>query len=517
MASTSEAASESIAEAGRTQAAKPPIGSMLKASSYYLVGAVAGRVVGFLFIPFYARFLSPAQYGLIELIELSTQTIALTFGLQAVGAALSRLFYDQQTPEGQRAVVSTSFIANGMLSAAVMLVAVAAAHPLSQLVFHTDEWAELLRAAFVAMFFSNMIEVTLVYERIRNNAGFFLSYSLVYLVANLTLNVLFIGVLDAGVWGFVSSKLVVSLCGSIFLLLRMRRDVGWHWRASFLPGLVRLGAPLVLSSLSYFAIHFSDRFILSNNVSLAELGRYALAFKLAILVSVLVGDSFAKSWEATLYRYVTTEGWQAQFARVASYLVFALFVTGLAITLFSPELLRIMVPTDYYPPPQLMPLLVCSYIAREIGDFFRSMLLINKRAVRVSQIAGASGILSVAANLTLIPFYGITGAAVALLTTWSCYMLACWIIANREHRLPIRTGAIVRILLLAGAVYALAAGTRVEGLFMQIVLDGAWVLGFAGLALFAFFSAEERRGLLEFTGSLRQWVGERARVRGARA
>jgi len=513
MAQETETASEP--EPGR--ASKPPIGSMLKASSYYLVGAVAGRVAGFLFIPFYARFLSPAQYGLIELIELSTQTVAMAFGLQAVGAALSRLFYDQDTPEGQQAVVSTSFIANGVLSALVMLVAVALAHPLSQLVFHTDEWARLLQAAFVAMFFSNMIEVTLVYERIRNNAGFFLGYSLVYLVANLTLNILFIGVLDAGVWGFVSSKLVVSVFGSTFLLLRMRRDVGWHWRAAFLPGLVRLGAPLVLSSLSYFAIHFSDRFILSINVSLADLGRYALAFKLAILVSVLVGDSFAKSWEATLYRYVTTEGWQAQFARVASYLVYALFVTGLAIVLFSPELLRIMVPNDYFPPPQLMPLLVCSYIAREIGDFFRSMLLINKRAVRVSQIAAGAGLLSVAANLALIPYFGIYGAAAALLTTWSCYMLACWIIANREHRLPIRTGAMVRILLLSVVIYALATGTRVQGLFFQIVLDGLWVLAFAGVAVFGFFSAEERRGLIDFTGTVRAWVGDRVRLRQAGA
>ena len=495
------------------QAGKPPIRSLLKASSYYLVGAVAGRVAGFLFIPFYARFLSPAQYGLIELIELSTQTIALTFGLQAAGAALSRLYYDQVTPEGQQAVVSTSFIANGVLSAVVMLLAVAAAHPLSRLVFHTDEWAHLLQASFVALFLSNLMEVTLVYERIRNNAKFFLWYSLASLVANLAFNVLFIGVLDAGVWGFVCSKLVVTTFGSTFLLVRIWRSVGWHWQAAFLPGLVRLGVPLVLSSLSYFAIHFSDRFILSNNVSLADLGRYALAFKLAILVSVLVGDSFAKSWEATLYRYVTTEGWQAQFARVASYLVFALFVTGLAVTLFSPELLRIMVPKDYYPPPQLMPLLVCSYIAREIGDFFRSMLLINKRAVRVSQIAAGAGVLSVAANLTLIPFFGIYGAAFALLTTWSCYMLACWVIANREHRVPVRTGAIVRILLLSCAFYALATGTRVDGLLLQIVLDGVWVLAFAGVAVVVFFSTEERRGLFDFAGTVRAWVQDRVRLR----
>ncbi len=491
------------------QAAPPRIGLVLKDSSFYLIGAVASRVVGFLFIPFYAQFLSPAQYGLVELVELSTQTIAIALGLQAIGAALSRLFYDQSSPEAEQAVVSTSIIATGVLSAAVMLLAVALAGPLSQLVFHTREWTTLLQAAFVAMFFSNMIEVVLVYERIRNQARFFLFYTLGALVLNLSLNVLFIGVLDAGVWGFVSSKLVVTVLGSLFLLLRMRRDVGWHWRWLYVPELVRFGAPLVLSSLSYFAIHFSDRFFLSGFVSLADLGRYALAYKFAILVSALVGDPFAKSWEATLYRYTSEAGWQAQFARVASYFTFALFTVALGIALFSPALMRIMVPPDYYPPPLLLPVIAASYIAREIGDFFRSLLLINKRAVRVSQIAGGSALVNLAVNALFIPTYGIQGAAVATLITWFVYMVACWVVANREHRLPVRTMAFVRITLLACLFYGLAELTWADGLILQMLINGVWVAGFAATAAFVFLSGEERRGGLVMAGTVGQWGAAR--------
>lgn len=485
---------------------KPPaINRVLQDSSLYLVGAMASRIVGFLFIPFYARFLSPAQYGLIELVELSTQTIAIALGLQAIGAALSRLFYDQTTPQSRQAVVSTSLIGTAVLSAAVLAGAVAGAGQLSELVFHTREWAGLLQAAFVAMFFGNMIEVVLVYERIRNNARFFLAYTLITLCLNIALNVLFIGVLDAGVWGFVSSKLVVGTLGSLFLLLRMRRNVGWHWRNVYVPELVRFGAPLVLSSLSYFAIHFSDRFFLSAYVSLTELGRYALAYKFAILVSALVGDSFAKSWETTLYRYTGADGWREQFARVASYFTFALFATGLAIALFSPELLRIMVPADFYPPPFLLPIIIASYVAREIGDFFRSLLLINKRAGRVGQIAAGGAVVNLVANFAFIPAYGIYGAAIATLVTWVAYMVVCWIVANREHRLPIRTGAFMRIGLLACVLYLLAAGTRVDGLLLQILLDGIWLFAFIGVAFVGFFSIEERRGATALATSMWGW------------
>ncbi len=482
---------------------------VLQDSSLYLLGNIASRVIGFLAIPFYSRFLTPAQYGLIELIELSTQTVAIAFGLQAIGAALSRVFHDQRTPESEQAVVSTSLIFTALLSAFVTIVAVAGARPLSLLVFHDDQWVDLLRAAFVAMFFSNMIEVVLVYERIRNNARFFLGYTLVTLGALLGFNILFIGFLDAGVWGFVSSKLVVSVSSCLYLGFRMKRDVGFRWRGMYIPELVRFGAPLVVSSLSYFAIHFSDRFFLSSSVSLAELGRYALAYRFAILVSALVGDSFAKSWNVTLYRYIDRPDWREQFTRVASYLTYILYATALAIALFSPELLRVMVPPDYFPPPLLLPIIIASYLAREIGDFFRTLLLINKRSGLVGRIALAGALVNLIANMALIPVWGIYGAAVATLITWVVYMIVCWTVANREHRLPVDKAAYLRLTVLLVAIYALAAGTRGSSFVLQVVLDSLWVLLFCGLALRLFFTAAERRGALGLLGSIALWFMNR--------
>ena len=475
---------------------------VLQDSTLYLVGNVAVRAIGFLAIPFYSRFLSPAQYGLIELVELSTQTIAIAFGLQTIGVALSRLYHDQPNAERERAVVSTSLIGTAALSLFVTIIAVALSTPLSQLVFHTSEWATLLQASFIAMFFSSSMEVVLVYERIRNNARFFLIYTLITLVLTLSLNILFIGVMGFGVWGFVSSKLIVTTSATIYLAFRMRRDVGWHWEWPFIPGLVRFGAPLVLSTLSYFAIHFSDRFFLSAAVSLADLGRYALAYKFAILVSALVGDSFNKSWSVTLYRYLDRNDWRDQFARVASYLTFILFATGLAIALFSPELLRIMVPPDYLPPPMLLPILIASYLAREIGDFFRSLLLINKRSGMVGKIAAAGAILNLAANALLIPKFGIYGAAASTLATWVAYMVACWAIANAEHKLPVNPLNYLRIALVCAVVYILGAQTRGSGYVVQVLLDGLWVLVFSALAIRLFLSPQERQGALAMVGNL---------------
>lgn len=465
-------------------------------------GNIAGRAVAFFAIPFYARFLSPAQYGLIELIELSTQTIAIAVGLQAIGTALIRLFHDQTSAEAERNVVSTALIGTALLSGCVTVISVAAAGSISRAVFNTDAWTTLLQAAFVAMCFASIVEVVLVYERMRDNVRFYLGYSLITLVLSLGLNIIFIGVLDTGVWGFVFSKLIVSIGGMALLLWRLRRDVGWHWRGVYVPEFVRFGAPLIVSGLSYFAVHFSDRFVLTSAVSLSELGRYGLAYRFALMVNVLIGDSFAKSWGVSVYRQTGDAAWRQQFARVFAYFTFTLSAAGLAIAVFAPELLRIMVPESFVPSALLVPILVLAYVLRDVADFFRGLLLINKRAVWVGKIALAAALLNLLLNVLLIPAYGTHGAACATLLTWSAYLVVCWIVADREHRLPIRLAPYGGLLMLMVVVYAAAASFRAPSLLLQTVLDVVWIILFVGIAALLFFPRSELQSMVRWLGNL---------------
>jgi len=475
------------------------LNKILQKSTLYLLGNIVGRAIGFLAVPLYTRLLTPTQYGIVELIELSTQITAIAFGMQCIGQAMTRLYHDQHTADDRHRLISTSLITTALFSGAIAALAVAAAPLASRMLFHSDQYATLLQAAFVAMFLANFIEVVLVHELIHERAKFYLFYTLGSIVLSLGLNIYFLAYLDAGVYGFVLSKLVVTIGGAGFLAWRSIREVGLHFRRSYVPEFIRFGAPLVLSSVAFFSIHFSDHFFLSVWATLADVARYGLAYKFAFLISVLIGDSFAKTWSVTFYRYTGQQGWQAQFARVASYLMFVLCLAALALSVGSPELLRIMVPESFFPPPLLLPLLVLAYVFREIGDFFRDILLINKRTGMVGRIAVAGAIFNNVLNVALIPFYGMYGAALATLATWLAYMALCWTVANREHRLPLAIMPLLRILALAGAVYAASALLRTDSLVLQMLRDAAWVALFAGLALLVFFDKAERRVVITTT------------------
>jgi O-antigen/teichoic acid export membrane protein len=445
---------------------------LLRDSTLYFAGNVAGRVLSLVMIPFYAGHLSTEEYGVLALVELSTSIVAIVFGLQSIGQTLTRVYHDQTEAVERRRVVSTTLLASAAVALCVAGLAAAFAGPIADAINLPGETA-LLRAGFAAMVFGTLAEVALVYQRIRERARFFLAYSMVSLFVTLGLNIWFIGPLHFGVWGFVSSKLVVTGLGSVFLLGLVFAEVGVAWRMAHARALARFGAPLVLSSAAYFSIHFSDRLFLAH-VSKAQVGVYQLAYNFAFLLSILVGDSFGKSWDVTFYAYAEDEGWQRRFARIGAWLFFVLGAGAVGISLFGQDVLQVMVPASYLPPLLMLPVLVFGYFFREIGDFFRNILLIDLGSGLVGRIALAGAVLNIGLNIWLIPRYGIWGAASATFLTWLAYCAICWVAARRAHDVPFRLWPLARLLVLCAAAVALQALFHPVGRYARLVADAGW-------------------------------------------
>ncbi len=477
-----------------------PMGRLLQDSTLYLAGNLAFKVVGFVMIPFYARHLSTEEYGVLNLLELATTVVALAFGLQSMAAAMTRIYNDHAAEADRNTTISTTLLGSAVLAGSVALLAVAFAGPIGVAVSLPGQ-AALLRWAFAAMFFSTLGEIVLTYERMRDRARFFLGYSMVSLVSTLSLNILFIGLLNEGVFGFVASKLIVTSFGGCYLLWRTLREVGLSWDGAIARALVRFAAPLVASGVSYFAIHFSDRLFLAH-VSHAEVGVYSLAYTFAFLLSVLIGDSFSKSWGVSFYSLASGAGWQQRFVQVGRWLVLVLGTGAVGISLFGRDVLTVMVPASYYPPLMILPVLTFGYFLREIGDFFSTMLLIGIGSGLVGRIAVAGAVLNLVCNALLIPRYGIWGAAWATFATWAAYCAVCWLSAWRVHRVPMRPGTLLGLLAIAGGAMALRAVIGPDGAIARLALDCAVFAFFLLAAWLLYLRQDERRQIADLSRRL---------------
>jgi len=469
---------------------------LAKHSSWYLIGSLASRGVGMIMTPIYARYLSPAEYGSVELIELCTQVAVIALGIQAIGGSLLRVYHDYEDSASQKAVASTAFLNTAAIGLLITVMAWFGAGMAGQWLFGTNANTLWIRVAFVAMFVGNLAEVSLLYQRLKDRVAFVVIYSLVQLFASVGLNIYFIVFNHAGVWGFILSKLIVSLIGGGVLVVVLLSQTGIHWRREPSHKLNSFGFPLLLTGLATFVIHFSDRFFLGRMASLQDVGIYSLAYKFGFLITYLVGEPFGRVWGVDVYKSTSSPGWSRNVGRASLYLMFFLFFLGLGISIFAPQIATVVGGNAYAAAAPLIPILVLAYIARELGDVFRTLLYVNKRAYVVTMVTMGCAALNATLNYVLISRYGMIGAAWSTLATWLAYMAWCWMSAGREIRISTGPRAFVKIFCCAMIVFGLSR-IGVADNSMLTYARNFLLMGLFCAAVFAsgYFPKDERQAL----------------------
>jgi O-antigen/teichoic acid export membrane protein len=474
------------------------LSGLFKQSSIYFIGDIARRGLGFVMIPIYTRYLTPADYGIIELVELFVMVASVCFGIGSVAEGMIRLYHDWQDAESRASVISTAVAVIALSGLAAAAIASTIAGPLSVRMFGNRDYAWLVRAAFLAMIFGNLIDIGLIYQRIKLRAVFFVCYSLVQLVANAGLNVYFIVFAHMGVWGFVLAKLVCTSLGAAVLLTLLFREVGCRLRWEPVHRMIQFAGPLMVTGGAFFVMHFADRFFLNHFADLSTVGTYALAYKVGFLVTYLVGQPFGSVWNVSLYGYVGQDRWREQFARVASYLMFFLMLVAVILSVFAEQVLKLMAPSAYFSAAFLIPIVAFGYVFRETGDFFRTLLFINKQVIALGKITVSCAILNLILDWILIREYKAAGAAWATVITWMVYMVACWILAHQAHQVPYAWRSFALLGMLALVVCSLASLLHGRAILLQWAGASALVLLYVGAVwLLGYFDSRERHSIIQ--------------------
>src|SRR5690606_14148279 len=116
---------------------------MIKHSSIYAVGNVSRRLVGFIMLPIYTRYLTPADYGIVELLVLMVSLVELFFDARLV-QAVTRYYYEQDNRRKSDQVMSTAFIITAIISSLGVIVIIAFQDPISHIIFGTQSYSLLV-------------------------------------------------------------------------------------------------------------------------------------------------------------------------------------------------------------------------------------------------------------------------------------------------------------------------------------------------------------------------------------
>ncbi len=459
-----------------------------KHSAIYGLGGLVSRILAVLLLPLYTRYLSTSDYGKIEtLIALVTVlTIVLRFG---ISSAFFRYYFDAKDDAGRRTVLRTSYwFTMAMSTVGLALVAVLAT-PIAEWLFGDAGAANLVRASAVALWAQMNYEQLTSLFRVEERSVAFVAASLTNVLLTVGATVLLVVVLDKGPLGVIIGNFTGTLIVYLSLLGYRREQLGLQLDRPLLRQMNQFGMPLVPSALLLWVTNFSDRFFLVKLADTAEVGLYSVGVRVASAM-VLLLTAFRTAWPAFAYSIESDDEAKRTYAWVLTYLVVLSTWIATALTLLSPWLVAWLTTTQFSSASRVVGPL--AFAAVSFAGYI--VLAIGIGRARRTQfnwvITGVAAVVNVSLNVTLIPAFGMMGAAIATVAAYSVMFagMAWW--SQKVYPVPYQWR---RVLTAAAAGVALATAGKLVGANLPLAVGLALLYPVLLVPLGFYLPAERER------------------------
>ncbi|UCH34987.1 MAG: oligosaccharide flippase family protein, partial [Armatimonadota bacterium] len=294
------------------------IAKVFRHAMVYGVASVTSGVIGFIMIPVYTRCLSPAEYGIVELLQLTSNVLGIVLGM-GFGTAVLRFYFQYDSERDRHEVISTALAVLVAVGTGVTILLLFGSEWLGRLVLGESGYGLFAALMLLTSLFGLVLIVPLAYVRALERSALYGGIAIGRLLLGLTLNIVFVVVLRMGVLGVLLSALVVALVSAIGLLGGTLRKVRLAVSRVKLRQMATYGGPLVPASLSMFVLHFADRFFLERAASLEQVGLYALGYKFAMMLPMLVMEPFGLVWGAAMFAVAKRDDARDIYGKVCTY------------------------------------------------------------------------------------------------------------------------------------------------------------------------------------------------------
>ncbi len=386
---------------------------LIRHSSIYATGAVLRQLVGFIMLPIYTRYLTPADYGVIALLVFAVSLIELVFGAR-LGNSLPKFFYEQKKEADQNAVISTALAITASVSFAAMIAVFLLRSPASDGMFGTEQYS-LVVGLFSVQILTNALEhYGLIYLRIQQRPYLLIAISLAKLVIQLSLNIVFVVVLEMGVLGVAISAFSSSLVFSLGLAAYTILNTGLAFRPTLAKQQIIFCWPLWVGGLAGLYIGSSNRVYIRIFGSLDEIGLFELASKFSMILVVLLWDPFMQYWQTERFNYYNRGNAKPIFQAVFYFISTLMIIGAVGLCLFAVPLIQFMSDEAFHSSAEALPYLVLGIVFSSFIRYFDFSLLVHSKTGWIGKNNYVAAAIITVFYLLLIPPLGFVGAAMAL-------------------------------------------------------------------------------------------------------
>ncbi|KGO83282.1 polysaccharide biosynthesis protein [Flavobacterium beibuense F44-8] len=423
--------------------------NLFKQTAIYGLATVVPRMLSFLLVGLYTKYLPDDEYGDVNVIF---SWIVLFNVILAYGMETS--FFRFYSTDNSREVESTSTISLFWSSIGFLFLALLGRTYLAnwsgieeQYITYTI-WI-LVLDALVIIPFSKL--------RAQGRPLYYTAIKVGNVVVNLGLNVVFIALLPAwaaakpsSFWGMIYIDnfqigyiFVSNLIASFLTLLVLAPHyfkINWSFDKVLWKKMMRYSLPVLVAGIAFAINESFDRILLENllpeDIAKAKVGQYSACYKIALFMT-LYATAFRLGIEPFFFSYAKNESAPKTYAMITKYFIIfgSLILVGVVVFADVIKVLLIKSP-EYWEAMKVVPLIILANFFLGIYHNLSVWYKLTDKTKMGAYISIVGALVTLGLNFLLIEKYDYMGSAIATISAYGTMMIISYFLGNKYYPIP---------------------------------------------------------------------------------
>lgn len=485
--------------------------SLFLSSSIYTLGSLLSRALFLISMPIMTRYLVPAEYGTLSVINVVTGIMMTCYSLGTTSFAM-RYYYEFDAEKERKRLLGTIFTCIISYTFFVSVLISIFGDFFFQRFFDDIPFSPYMLLG-IWICFVGMFEILPdALFRIRDEAVLFISIKFVKSALGITLAIVSVVIFKRGAEGPLGASLIVGIFFAIYYMYYLRDKIELNLSIPIIKKCLKFSLPVLFLLLGRGLLDSSDRLILQHFVDLSVVAFYSVGSTLGSVL-VMLASSINTAWTPFFYATAKEESsinakWI--FSYVASYVGTIIIFFGLCVIIFRHEIIYILAPPSYYPVIEIIPFIMTGAVLNALFFIPVRGIFQEKKTVYLPVMVLIGLIVNIVLNFVLIPMFQMLGAALATAAASFVMLAMCFIVSQKLYYIPYQYIRLLKVLAACVLCYIPSIFIQGYSLVLSILLKTIIIILFlATLYLMRFFEPREIDKIKQLAGNFLSKVNQR--------
>lgn len=386
----------------------------------FFISEFASKILVFLLLPLYTRYLTTEQYGIVDLIATTVNLLLPIFTLCIAQAAM-RFAMDEESDRRQ----IFSFGARVILLGFILLLA---SYPFLIRINNIEKYLTLLYMLYIASALDTQFSQ---FSKAINKVALVGISGVVKTVVMIGSNLILLVGFQLGITGYVVSTVLAHTASILFLFIGAklyRYCTIKGTTKTYVGEMLRYSIPLIPNTLSWWLNNFASRYIILLFCGVGIQGMFAAASKIPVILAT-VQAIFISAWQLSAISEYKNPNRDEFYSRIYTLYNTGMVLCASVLIVLVRVIAWVLFAGEYYGAWIYIPLLLVSVVFGAMSGYLSTFFSASKQTGTLFSTTFIGGVSAVCVNFVLVPYFGPVGSSVAAVLSnvvvWAILLHKC--------------------------------------------------------------------------------------------